>query len=366
MLIRLFVGFAFGFGQPAWTALCTEITPSDSRILMNALGQSLFSVGEIYSACLVLSQDPYMVQLNWRKLLAFGAVPSLFLFLISFRLHESPSYLALHDKYDDARSNLKQMALDNGLVPTDADFHFQPPTVVKEKDSMVKMWRTFGILAGERMLFSTFVMVYSCLVMNVLFYGCLYAFPQIVTDVEMAQSPAMSLVVGSLWGLPGYLMAYLCSEFFERKPCIMIFFILMIAALGCFNTGGHMHQDTPDYLPAFLTNFGFMGIKLFTPIGFVCIYQYVSEIYPTSARATGTALCLAGGRMGGMLAPLLFEESQRISGDWSLFFELMMVLVAIDFVLVGLLPYRCVKRLEDHEPGDALYTEPSPVASVDK
>jgi len=43
--VRLFVGASFGIGQPAFTALCTEVTPSYWRLAMSAFCQSLFAVG---------------------------------------------------------------------------------------------------------------------------------------------------------------------------------------------------------------------------------------------------------------------------------------------------------------------------------
>eukprot|EP00397_Hematodinium_sp_SG-2012_P027066 GEMP01028414.1.p1 GENE.GEMP01028414.1~~GEMP01028414.1.p1 ORF type:complete len:226 (+),score=36.94 GEMP01028414.1:178-855(+) len=75
--MRLFVGMAFGVGQPAWNAFGSEVSPDKYRLLMNAMGQSLFSLGEIYAATLIYIDNPRMKYLDWRWLILMGSIPSL-------------------------------------------------------------------------------------------------------------------------------------------------------------------------------------------------------------------------------------------------------------------------------------------------
>merc|ERR1711974_163656 len=63
-----------------------------------------------------------------------------------------------------------------------------------------------------------------------------------------------------------------------------------------------------------------MGIKSAGMVGFVSMYQYSTEIYPTVARTTGTAACVAGGRLGGMLAPLFYEMLEGAYGFEAFFY----------------------------------------------
>merc|ERR1719487_1406084 len=59
------------------------------------------------------------------------------------------------------------------------------------------------------------------------------------------------------------------------------------------------------------TQLGLTLSKLFISAGFVVVYQYSIEIYPAVARATGTAICLAAGRFGAILCPLVYEYIKK-------------------------------------------------------
>merc|ERR1719503_19663 len=97
--------------------------------------------------------------------------------------------------------------------------------------------RQFGIVFGRHMLVSTMTMVFTCFVLNILFYGCLYAFPRIVGDVGMGPSPAVALLQGALWELPGFILGVACALLLPRKPCIILYLVLIASALLAFTTG---------------------------------------------------------------------------------------------------------------------------------
>jgi len=91
---RLFVGMAFGLGQPPCNVLAAEMTPAKWRVVVNALSQGLFSIGEVYAALLIFLDDPSMQDLNWRRLLQLGAIPAFVFWVIgSAFLQQSPFFL---------------------------------------------------------------------------------------------------------------------------------------------------------------------------------------------------------------------------------------------------------------------------------
>jgi len=341
MGIRLFVGASFGIGQPAFTALCTEVTPSYWRLAMNAFCQSLFAIGEVYSALLVWYDDPQMLRLDWRWLLLMGAIPSaVFLVASIFLLHDSPSFLAARGREEEAKAVLESMRNENRAYHVSLDFKKVVPAEVRTpRTSFQNVWEPFGLIFSPRLLFSTVVVIYSCFTLNVLFYGSLYAFPQVLTEVSMGTAPAVSLLMGALWELPGFALAATAGMFAPRKKMMMMYLVLTTFSLLSFAVGAiHHHGETEGWSTFVLLQGGFIGIKVFVILGFVAVYQYASEIFPVNARTTGTAVCLAGGRVGGMLAPLVFEVQQDITGRFDAFFYSMAILCAINLVLVFLLP----------------------------
>jgi len=348
--IRLFVGASFGIGQPAFNTLCTEVTPNYWRIFMTSVSQGLFVIGELYSAMLVWYDDPQMRRLDWRWLLLMGAIPSVILFVLaSLFLHEAPSYLAVQGEYEKAIKVLESMRHDNRAEGLSVDFKPLPPKKVSTAAQAI--FEPFTVIFSRRLLFSTVAVIYSCFTLNTLFYGCLYAFPQVVTDVKMSSSPAVSLVMGALWELPGIVLATICGMFWPRKPVMAGYLVLTAVSLVAFAVGAghHIDEGGGHWLYDNLLHGGYIGIKVFAIVGFVAVYQYSTEIYPTVARTTGTAACIAGGRLGGMLAPLIFEWLLDTTSSLTAFFYFVAALCMCNFSLIFLLPLETFgKSLEDH------------------
>merc|ERR1719221_271886 len=84
---------------------------------------------------------------------------------------------------------------------------------------------------------------------------------------------------------------------------------------------------------------GIYGIKCFVAIGFVVVYQYSIEIYPTEARTTGTAINMGSGRVAGIISPLIFEAVVSMTGAFSVFFYLLIGCALLNFLLIPLLKY---------------------------
>lgn len=351
--VRILVGYSFGVGQPAWNSLSTEITPTYWRIASQGGSQSLFVAGEIYSALLIYAADPQMKDLNWRMLLVYGSIPSFILVVLAYMfLHQSPSYLALHGHYDDAKAVLISMRNNNGK-PADLSVEFRLPPAVEHKSYSETVGKQIGIVFGSKLLYSTITVVYSCLTLNCIFYGCLYAFPQVVTEVDMGSSPAMALLMGALWEIPGFIIGVICGMFMNRKPAMIVYLATVSLACCAFAIGG-VNLGTHWYM-YYLLHGGYIGIKMFACIGFIVVYQYAAEIYPTVARTTGNAICLAGGRLGGIFSPIAFEYLVEWTGSFASFFYMLAIMACLNFVLIIFLPFETAgKHLSDHHETDPL------------
>merc|ERR1719373_760648 len=65
---------------------------------------------------------------------------------------------------------------------------------------------------------------------------------------------------------------------------------------------------------------GLYGIKCFVTIGFLVVYQYSIEIYPTEVRTTGAAISIGSGRVAGIISPIVIEAIVSVTGGHSAFF----------------------------------------------
>lgn len=356
---RFFVGMSFGIGQPACNGLIMETSPSRWRIVMMTFIYSLFIIGEAYSAFLILADDPMMVQLQWRRLLRLGALPALCLGTIAFTfLVESPAWLALNGRDDEAKEVLETIR-DANYGPPGVDF--KPPTKTAAGSQMSFSSR-FAYIFGPHLKGTTFILMYSCFTLNFCYYGCLYAFPQVLPDLEMSGSPAVQLLVGALWEEPGFVLGAILGLQVARKPSIRIYLFGLVMTVGLFIVGaGRSGQSSFLY---FALMAGYYGSKAFLGMGFLLVYLYSSEVFPTEARVTGNAVCLAAGRVAGMIAPLVFELLLDATGHFSMFFVCVLTLALLNFFLIPLLPFETFgMTLKDH-------AEPNPedtrIASVEK
>lgn len=334
-LARTLVGFTFGLGQPAFQSLSGEVCPSKARMLMTGISFSLFTFGELFSASLIAYDDPQMEHLHWRWLLTVGSLPSFILLLCStILLTESPFYCSAAGRHEEAVHVLKSIAKSNGTHLDSFDFQAGKP-VSKQETFFASVQRHVSIILSPGLLLSTLVVIYSCFNLNVIFYGSLYAFPQILTEVDMSGTPAFQLAMGALLELPGLAFGIVICEIFPRKTAMKIFLLSMVCAALAFGCG--ISQGIPT-----LSSVGYYGIKFVPNLGFLAFYQYSVEIYPTEVRATGSALSLAGGRLGGMLSPLVFELIQARFGSVA-FFYLIAGLCAMNYGLIDLMPYETAR-----------------------
>mmetsp|Transcript_97798 Transcript_97798/g.314781 ORF Transcript_97798/g.314781 Transcript_97798/m.314781 type:complete len:310 (+) Transcript_97798:617-1546(+) len=290
-----------------------------------------------------------MRHLDWRWLLLMGSIPSVVCLVFSWLwLHESPSYFAVHGDYAGAKRVLESFCNDNGKVGLNVDFKLPPPK--KESTPLEVMIENFWVICSRRLLYSTIAVIYSCFTLNVVFYGCLYAFPQVLTEVDMNAAPAVSLVFGALWELPGNVLAVFCGMFWPRKPVMIGYLVATALSLLAFGMGAdQVSGGSEHWLHLALVHGGYIGIKCFAIVGFVAVYQYSTEIYPTVARTTGTAACVAGGRLGGMVAPLVFEWIVEATANISIFFYFTATLCIVNIIFVLFLPLETFGRsLDDY------------------
>merc|ERR1711918_315146 len=75
---------------------------------------------------------------------------------------------------------------------------------------------------------------------------------------------------------------------------------------------------------------GVLLSRLALSVGFVLVYTYVSEVFPTAFRSSGCATAFAVGRLGSIAAPIAAEQGALWAST--------LALLAVNGFAVGLLP----------------------------
>ncbi|CAE7659716.1 svopl [Symbiodinium pilosum] len=357
LAIRFLGGIFIGVGQPAWLAISSEVTPAYWKVAMAAASQSLFVFGEMYVAFVIMMDDMTMQVLHWRLLLRFGALPSLCLATISMAyLNESPVFLAMQGRIKEARSVVESMARQNQSMPTQLSFR-QPRRHMGAADASLlsQMRRQMSVVFHITYLVPTTVLIYTCFTLNLTYFGCLFAFPQVLPALMHGQA-ASELLVGALWELPGLALGLLLGISATRRTALKFYLSALSCFLLCFIIG--VHYGESKLLKAMLL-VGYYGVKCVPNIGFIVAYQMSAELYPTEARTMGSALCLAGGRLAAMLAPMVYECVVTWTGGFLPFFLAMATMCVSNLYLVDLLPETSTLRHDEVSKDDgALAQDP--------
>jgi len=332
-----------GLGVPPWMVLNTEITPAAWRVAGNSYSQLFFVLGEIYSGFFIYNSDPRMKHLDWRSLTFVSALPGIVMAALAWMfLVQSPAYLASKGEDEKAREVIVVLARQNGAPEVSSSLRkeVRAAETTSSSDMLVQA------LFGRRMLFSTLTVIFSCFVLNLVFYGVLYGLPQVLEGgAESGTSPATGVILGAVWEIPGLMAAVVFGTYFRRLPVIIASNAGMACALVCFAFG----LATNMWYSAYLIQAAIIAIKVLSNIAFVVIYQYASEIYPAFARTTGSAICVSGGRVGAIIAPVVFENLNAYTGNFGAFFLVCALLTAAVSVLSTLLPFETAGKNLDGE-----------------
>jgi len=342
---------SIGFGQPAHMTLVSETTPAKWRPAFSSVGFHLFALGEVYTGFLLLADDPDMVDIHWRTLLIASAVPSFVFGILAVAfLKQSPLYLACGGRYEETREVLASIRSDNGS--TDVSIDFKPYRVICGGDVQSRITEMLWVIFGPENIVSTLILTISAFTLNISYYGSLYAFPQVLSQggVQMGSSPAVAVIIGGLVELIAYPVAVVCALTFPRLVVMKIYGVVMTTSLMAFAVGAPRQMGSP--IDQFLAMFGYYLSKFAVSIGFLIFYLYASEVFPTTARATGTSVVYAGGRVAAMSGSLIYEAILSHTGRFEDFFWLMSGLNLANLLLVGFLKVETFGRvLDDSEDG---------------
>jgi len=339
-LPRFGVGVAFGIGVPCWNALSSELSPSYWRILINTVSGLMFPLGEMFSVLLLWTVDPTLQDLPWRQLLVVSSLPALaFLIGAVFLLDPSPMLLATKGRDEEARDVLRAMAKSNGAEHVDV--RFRP--VSRQSPAESSLWQALRIFNSE-LCFSTAVVAYACGVLNFIYYGCCYAFPLILHELNFGSSPAAELFFGCVWEVIGGLLAVFVGMGMKRKSAMKFFASLSTLSFVVF---AFFVNDTGDF-GKLMVQMTYYFIKCFPCLGFSIFYQYAAEIYPTEIRAMGGAFCIAVGRIGAISSTLIYAIIAE-QFHFVYFFILCGLLCFVTLLLIPFLPFETAnKSLDDN------------------
>mmetsp|Transcript_50848 Transcript_50848/g.80598 ORF Transcript_50848/g.80598 Transcript_50848/m.80598 type:complete len:504 (+) Transcript_50848:114-1625(+) len=305
--MRSAVAFGIGGNISVDFSLYTEFMPTEGRGRMLLCMQAFWPLGQLVTCLAAWWIIPGS---GWRVFVVACTVPSLLTGFFRPFIPESPRWLVLHGRAEEATQVCRKMAIKNGHRPEDLGLKegvmVDLPTnsvtpLVVSGSSLVKKGKTKpeGSLAGK--LFNS---QYGCTTVGtILFSAALHA----VSYGSMTFLPSMLerkgihsgdkyffMVLNSVSEFPGVFGIMALSHLLGRLFPMKVSLLVIALSFLIFS----MAQESAGILTCVCLN------AVFIESGWACYHTYLPEVYPTEMRATATGFVNSVACMMSALVPL--------------------------------------------------------------
>lgn len=322
LLFRFLTGIGLGGELPVAAALVSEFAPARSRGRLLVILESFWAYGWILAALIGLLVVPQLPDWGWRVAFVLGALPGLTATYLRRKLPESPRYLDITGRHDEALAILRSIERAAGLSPVPVTTSPSPlrPSFTEQ---FTALWR--GVLLRRTLM------------LWILWFGIIFAYygvftwlPSLLVERGLTVTRSFSYVfLTTLAQIPGYFSAAYLVDRWGRKPTLVTYLLgSALAAWFLGNAGTAPIVVLWGCLLSFF-NLGAWGV----------VYTYTPELYPTPLRGFGSGAAASFGRIAGILAPyltpwLLSEVGLSQPSVFALFMAVFLVIGA-DVLLLG-------------------------------
>jgi putative MFS transporter len=279
LTFRFFAGVGLGAEQPLCFSYTAEYAPKRIRGRMIAFMQ--FIGGAWPWPVGVLLTLAFRDTIGWRGIWIIIGIGALIVFVLRFSLPESPRWLATHGQGQRALDLLQRMGLRTVPLATLRE----DPASHAHSDPFGVVWRLYPgrVIAGMICFFAFFSIA----------LGLGAWLPNILAERGFTIAKSLNSIFWMTLAFPcASLFMMFALEQFGRKPTAAVAFILT----GAFGLAW-ANASTEGMVLAI----GF-GMIFFTQLAGNSSQIFISEVFPTNARASGFGMCQAAGRIGAAVA----------------------------------------------------------------
>lgn len=291
LFFRFLVGLGLGGELPVASTLVSEFAPARSRGRMLVVLESFWAYGWILAAVIGLVVVPTLPDWGWRVAFFVGALPALYALYLRRHLPESPRYLEVAGRHEDAVAVVRRLEAAAGVEPVPLD----TPAPRQRTASAAILPRVRALWSPElRRRTAMLWILWFGIVFS--YYGVFTWLPQLLVDRGLEVARSFSYVfVTTLAQIPGYFSAAYLVDRWGRRPTLVTYLAgSAVAAWLLGNAGSDPILVLWGCLLSFF-NLGAWGV----------VYTYTPELYPTAIRGFGAGAAAAFGRLAGIVAPYL-------------------------------------------------------------
>ncbi|XVF66851.1 hypothetical protein PTKIN_Ptkin10aG0071600 [Pterospermum kingtungense] len=351
MIGRVLAGVGIGFGVMIAPVYIAEISPTVNRGSLTSFPEIFINLGILLGYVSNYAFSGLSVHTNWRVMLAVGILPSVFIGFALFVIPESPRWLVMKNRIEDARSvllktNENEIEVDERLAEIVAAAGMSNG----EKNEEKAVWRELLSPSPSlgRMLITGFGI--QCFQQITGIDATVYYSPEIFKDagIESNSKLLAATVAVGVTKTAFILFATFLVDRVGRKPLLYVSTIGMTVCL--FTLSLSLAVLGSGQLVIALSVLCVCGNVAFFSVGIGPICWIVtSEIFPLRLRAQASALGAVGNRVcSGFVAMSFLSLSRTITVAGTFFLFSLLSALSVFFVYT-LVPETKGKSLEQIE-----------------
>jgi MFS family permease len=316
-LFRLLTGAGIGGEYSAVNSTIQEMIPARYRGRTDLAINGSFWIGAAIGAgSSVLLLDPAIIdpEHGWRLAFLIGSILGLVILRFRTFIPESPRWLAIHGREQEAERIVAQIEAASGLTPKD-DADLQPMRIRPRRFTPLKeVFHTIFVTYRKRALVGLTLMAAQAFFYNAIFF----TFALVLTkfDGVAPQDVGWYILPFAVGNVLGPLILGPLFDTIGRKPMIASTYAIsgiLLAATGWLFAHG--------LIGATQQTIAWMTIFFFASPAACAAYLTVSEIFPVEIRALAIAIFYSvGTAIGGVGAPYLLGILIATNSRMSVFF----------------------------------------------